>query len=80
MVFLATLALSPVVGTCPNRLRDRVSCPFVKTLPQELGTRPAEVHPFLLSAALRDWSDPAVLLYLVRTRIPIGAIWVETDV
>src|SRR5215467_11839948 len=72
MVFLATLALALVVGTRPNRLRDRVSCPLVKTLPQEFGTRPAEVHPFLFSAALRYRSDPAVLLHLGRTRIPIA--------
>src|ERR1700687_4624567 len=72
MVFLATLALLLVVGTRPHRLPDRVSCPFVKTLPQEFGTRPAEVHPFLFSAALRYRSDPAVLLYLVRTPIAIA--------
>ncbi len=43
-----------VIGTRPNRLHNRVSCPFVKTLPQKLGTRPAKVHPFLLSTALRS--------------------------
>jgi hypothetical protein len=52
MVVLTTLALLLVIGTRPNRLRNRVSCPFVKTLPQKLGTRPAKVHPFLLSTAI----------------------------
>jgi hypothetical protein len=60
MVFLAALALLLVIGTRPNGLRDRVSRPFVKTLAQEFGTRPAEVYPFLLPAALRYRSDPAV--------------------
>src|SRR2546425_277544 len=72
MVFLAALPLLLVVGTRPNRLRDRVSRPFVKTLPQEFGTRPAEVHPFLLAAALRYRGNPAVFLYLGRTPIPIS--------
>jgi hypothetical protein len=60
MVVLTTLALLLVIGTRPNRLRNRVSCPFVKTLPQKLGTRPARVHPFLLSTALRHGRNPAV--------------------
>src|SRR5579864_1015969 len=72
MVFLAALALSLVVGTRPNRLRDRVSRPFVKTLPQEFGTRPAEVHPFLLPALLRYRRSPAVLLHLFGTAVTIA--------
>ena len=72
MVFLAALALSLIVGTRPNRQRDRVSRPFVKTLPQECGTRPAEVHPFLFSAALRYRTDPAVFLHLGRTSVSIA--------
>jgi hypothetical protein len=71
VVFLATLARSLVVGTRPSRLPNRVSRPFVKTLPQKFRTRPAEVYPFPLAAPLRYRSDPAVLLYLVRTPIAI---------
>src|SRR5215472_8788361 len=72
MVFLTSLALLLVVRTRPNRLRNRVSRPFVKTLPQKLGTRPADVHPFLLAAALRYRSNSAVFLHLVRTSKPIS--------
>jgi len=72
MVVLTTLALLLVIGTRPNRLRNRVSCPFVKTLPQKLGTRPAKVHPFLLSTALRHGRNPAVLLHLFGTGITIA--------
>src|SRR5579864_3118890 len=72
MVFLAALALSLVVGTRPHRLRDRVCRPFVKTLPQEFGTRPAEVHPFLLSATLRYRRNPAILLHLFGTAVTIA--------
>jgi hypothetical protein len=74
MVVLTTLALLLVIGTRPNRLRNRVSCPFVKTLPQKLGTRPAKVHPFLLSTALRHWRNPAVLLHLFGTGIALQQI------
>src|SRR4029077_20254713 len=72
MVFLATRALSLVVGTRPSRLPNRVSRPFVKTLPQKFRTRPAEVDPFPLAAPLRYRSAPDVLLYLVRTPIAIA--------
>src|SRR5262249_7590727 len=72
MVFLAALALALVIDTRPNRLRDRVSRPFVKALPQKLGTGPAKMHPFLLSAALRYRRNPAVFLYLCRTPITIA--------
>ena len=44
MVILTTLALLLVIGTRPNRLGNRVSRPFVKTLPQKLRTRPAKMH------------------------------------
>jgi hypothetical protein len=44
MVILTTLALLLVIGTRPNRLRNRVSRPFVKTLAQKLGTRPAKMQ------------------------------------
>jgi hypothetical protein len=72
MVFLAPLALALVIGTRPNRLGNRVSRPFVKTLPQKLGARPAKMHPFLLPAALRYRCNPAVFLHLCRTPIPIA--------
>ncbi len=72
MMVLTTLALLLVIGTRPNRLRNRVSCPFVKTLPQKLGIRPAKVHPFLLSTALRHGRNPAVLLHLFSTGITIA--------
>ena len=44
MVILTTLALLLVIGPRPNRLGNRVSRPFVKTLPQKLRTRPAKMH------------------------------------
>src|ERR1700745_1693689 len=72
MVFLATRARWLVLGTRPSRLPNRVSRPFVKTLPQKFRTRPAEVYPFPLAAPLRYRSDSAVLLYLVRTPIEIS--------
>src|SRR6202166_38881 len=72
MVVLAALALLLVVGACPNRLRNRVSRPFVKTLPQKLGTRPAKMYPFLFPTALRHRGNAAVLLYLFRTAITIA--------
>src|SRR5215469_12053275 len=71
MVVLAALALLPVIGAGPRRLRNRVSCPFVKTLPQKLGTGPAEMHPFLLPTRLRHGCDPAVFLYLVGAAVTI---------
>src|ERR1700686_5502027 len=72
MVVLAALALLLVVGACPNRLRNRVSCPFVKTLPQKLGTRPAKMYPFLFPTPFRHRRNPTVLLHLFRTGITIA--------
>lgn len=59
MAILITLALLQVIGTGPNRLRNRLSRLFVKTPPQKLGTRAAKMYPFL-PTPLRHWGDPAV--------------------
>ncbi len=59
-----------------NRLRNRVSRPFVKTLPQKLGTRPANMYPFLFPAPLLHRGNAAVLLHLFRTAITI-ALWAQ---
>jgi len=72
MVILTTLALLLVIGTRPNRLGNRVSRPFVKTLPQKLRTRPAKMHPFLFPAPLRHRGNAAVLLHLFCTGITIA--------
>src|ERR1700674_3192744 len=72
MVVLAALALLLVVGACPNRLRNRVSCPFVKTLPQKLGTRPAKMYPFLFPTPFCHRRNPTVLLHFFRTGITIA--------
>src|ERR1700724_693037 len=69
---LPALALLLVIGACPNRLRNRVSCPFVKTLPQKLGTRPAKMDPFLFPTPFRHRRNPTVLLHLFRTGITIA--------
>src|ERR1700684_590517 len=72
MVVLAALALLLVVARAQTRLRNRVSCPFVKTLSQKLGTRPAKMYPFLFPTPFRHRRNPAVLLHLFRTGITIA--------
>jgi hypothetical protein len=64
MVVLAALALLLVVARAQTRLRNRVSCPFVKTLSQKLGTRPAKMHPFPFLTPFRLRRNPTVLLHL----------------
>ena len=72
MVFLAALALSLVVGTRPHRLRDRVSRPFVKTLPQKLRAQIPPVHAALAAALFGDRRDAALALELTGVRQPLA--------
>src|SRR5882762_3661062 len=72
MVVPALVALLLVVGSCPHRVRDGVTRPFVKTLPQKLGAGPAEMHPFLFSALLGHGRNPRVCLHFVCAAITLS--------
>src|SRR5262249_28738660 len=73
MVVAAPISLLLIVGSGPNRLRNRVTGPFVKTLPQELGTGPAEMHPLPFPAPLRHRRDPTVGLQFVGAAVTISS-------
>src|SRR5215472_17617920 len=68
----ASTSLLLVVGTSPRRLRNRVTGPFMKTLPQKLRTRPAEMHPFSFPTPLRHRRDPTVGLQFVGAAVTIS--------
>src|SRR5215813_3782114 len=72
VVVAAPISLLLIVGPSPDRLRNRVTGPFVKTLPQKLRTRPAEMHPFAFATPLRHRCDPAVGLQFIGAAIPIS--------
>src|SRR5215469_16522805 len=68
----APTSLLLVVGSSPRRLRNRVTGPFVKTLPQKLRTGPAEMHPLAFPDPLRHWRDPAVGLQFGGAAVTIS--------
>src|ERR1700739_4310064 len=70
MVFLAALALSLVVGTHPNRLRDRVSRPFVKALPQEWNTPSGSAAISLFRGARKPAENFIRIAAHSRRRVP----------
>src|SRR6202022_775605 len=63
MVVLALAALLLVVAPCPLRVRDGVTCPFMKTLSQKLRVGPAKMDPFLFPAPLRHRRNPRIRLH-----------------
>src|SRR5215813_9077566 len=68
----APTSLLLVVGPSPRRLRNRMTGPFVETLPQELRTGPAEMHPLPFPAPLRHRRDPTVGLQFGGTAVTIS--------
>jgi hypothetical protein len=68
---VAPISLLLAVGSSPPGLRNRVTGPFVKTLPQKLRTGPAEMYPFPFPTLLLHRCDPAVSLHFVGTAITI---------
>jgi hypothetical protein len=68
MVVLALAPLLLVVDSRPPRVRNGVTRPFVKTLPQKLGTGPAEMNPFLFPTPLRHGAIP---LYDCSPALPL---------
>jgi len=72
VVVLALIALLLVIRPGPGRLRNRVTGPFVKALPQKLRTCPAEMHPFPFPAPLRHRRDPTVGLQFVGAAVTIS--------
>src|SRR5215470_17848461 len=68
----APTSLLLVVSPGPDRLRNRMTGPFVKTLPQKLRTRPAEMHPLPFPAPLRHRRDPTVSLQFVCVTVTIS--------
>jgi hypothetical protein len=71
VVIAVPISLLLVVGSSPPGLRNRVTGPFVKTLPQKLRTGPAEMYPFPFPTLLPHRCDPAVSLHFVGTAITI---------
>src|SRR5215470_6225224 len=71
MVSFASAAELLIIASCPHRLRDGVPRPFVKTLPQKLGTGPAKVHPLLFPALLHHRRNPCVRLHFPGTAIAL---------
>src|SRR6516225_10524091 len=67
----ASAALLLVIASCPHRLRDGVTRPFVKTLAQKLGTSPAKMHPLLFPALLHHRRNPRVRLHFPGTAIAL---------
>lgn len=56
----ASLTLLIVAGSSPVGPGNGMARPFVKSLPNELRTRPAEMNPSALSALLQDGSNAAI--------------------
>src|SRR5215813_886826 len=69
---LATVAKLLIIASCPHRLRDGVPRPFVKTLPQKLGTGPAKMHPLLFPALLYHRRNPRVRLHFPGATIALA--------
>src|SRR5215469_9158629 len=68
----APTSLLLVVSSGPDRLRNRMTRPFVKTLPQKLRTGPAEMHPLPSPAPLLPRRDPTLDLPFVSVAVTIS--------
>jgi hypothetical protein len=68
---LTICAMLSIVVFGPSRTGNRVQCPFVKGLAQELGAGSTKVNPMLLTAAFYDRGNAAITLNLVRRSVPI---------
>ena len=71
MVGIALTALLLVVNSCPFRLDDGMTCPFMKALPQKLRAGPTEMYPLPFPAAFCHRGDSAEGLDLVGTAITV---------
>src|SRR5260370_30799529 len=72
MVSFASAAKLLVIASCPHRLRDGVTRPFVKTLAKKLGTGPAKMHPLLFPALLHHRRNPRVRLHFPGAAIALA--------
>src|SRR6516225_4961698 len=64
MMGIAFTTLLLVVNSCPFRLDDGMTRPFMKALPQKLWAGPTEMYPLLFPAAFCHRGDPAERLDL----------------
>lgn len=74
VVPLAPLPLLSIVTSRPLRVGNRMTGPFVKTLPHKLRTSPAKMYPLLFPASFHHWRDPTVGLYFLGAGVtfPLG--------
>src|SRR5262245_9394059 len=72
VVFVATLPLPVVVGSCPARPDDRTLGKFVKALADELRARQTAVYKFGLAAALSHRRDPGEALDFLGASITLA--------
>jgi hypothetical protein len=71
MVGVALTALLLVVNSCPFRLDDGMTRPFMKALPQKLGAGPTEMYPLPFPAAFCHRGDSAEGLDLACTAVTL---------
>src|SRR5689334_2777726 len=69
---LAFASLLVVIRFGPSRIRKRVHRPFMKGLPEKLGTGPAPMHPVLLSATGQHRRNPAIGLQFTGAAIAVA--------
>src|SRR5262249_53837492 len=69
VVPLAPLPLLSIVTSRPLRVGNRMTGPFVKTLPHKLRTSPAKMYPLLFPASFHHRRDPTIGLYFLSAGV-----------